>query len=101
MSHPQLSPNVKEHAKMPQSIQSALATLRTLQAHTAIMAKLTQAAPEQSVTINRYDLQHAFADIEQTVSGLYEFLSNMDVVCKDTQGNYHQVSLLLPPIDLA
>ena len=47
-----------------------LATLGKLQAHTAIMSQLTQSAQGDVISINRRDLQQAFADIEQTISGI-------------------------------
>ena len=47
-----------------------LATLGKLQAHTAIMSQLTQSAQGDVISINRRDLQRAFADIEQTISGI-------------------------------
>lgn len=55
-----------------------LATLGKLQAHTAIMSQLTQSAQGDVISINRRDLQRAFADIQQTISGVYAQLSEFD-----------------------
>ena len=55
-----------------------LATLGKLQAHTAIMSQLTQSAQGDVISINRRDLQRAFADIEQTISGVCAQLSEFD-----------------------
>lgn len=55
-----------------------LATLGKLQAHTAMMAQLTEAAPDDSVTLSRQDLHYAFSDIAQTVSAVYDDLASND-----------------------
>ena len=55
-----------------------LATLGKLQAHTAIMSQLTQSAQGDVISINRRDLQRAFADIQQTISGVCAQLSEFD-----------------------
>ena len=55
-----------------------LATLGKLQAHTAIMSQLTQSAQGDVISINRRDLQRAFADIQETISGVYAQLSEFD-----------------------
>ena len=55
-----------------------LATLGKLQAHTAIMSQLTQSAQGDVISINRRDLQQAFADIQQTISGVCAQLSEFD-----------------------
>lgn len=55
-----------------------LATLGKLQAHTAIMSQLTQSAQGDVISINRRDLQRAFADIQQTISGICAQLSEFD-----------------------
>ncbi len=60
---------------MPQ-LNPILATLDKLQTRTAMMAHLTQAVQGETISINRKDLQLAFADIEQTISGIYTQLSN-------------------------
>jgi len=52
------------------SLNPTLATLGNLQAHIAMMAQLTSSASSETVTINRQDLQLAFTDIEQTISGI-------------------------------
>ncbi|WP_186473955.1 hypothetical protein [Psychrobacter sp. KCTC 72983] len=57
-------------------LNSTLATLSNLQAHVAMMAQLTSSTSSETVTINRQDLRFAFADIEQTISGIYAQLSN-------------------------
>lgn len=55
-----------------------LATLGKLQAHTAIMTQLTQSAQGDVISINRRDLQRAFADIQETISGVCAQLSDFD-----------------------
>ena len=55
-----------------------LATLGKLQAHTAIMSQLTQSAQGDVISINRRDLQRAFADIQQTISSVCAQLSEFD-----------------------
>lgn len=55
-----------------------LATLGKLQAHTAIMSQLTQSAQGDVISINRRDLQRAFADIQETISGVCAQLSEFD-----------------------
>lgn len=55
-----------------------LATLGKLQSHTAIMSQLTQSAQGDVISINRRDLQRAFADIQQTISGVCAQLSEFD-----------------------
>lgn len=55
-----------------------LATLGKLQAHTAMMAQLTQSAQGDVISINRRDLQRAFADIQETISGVCAQLSEFD-----------------------
>ncbi|MGP5210814.1 hypothetical protein ACTXJ5_08470 [Psychrobacter alimentarius] len=57
-------------------LNPVLATLGKLQTRTAMMAQLTQAVQTDTISINRRDLQLAFADIEQTISGIYTQLSN-------------------------
>ena len=60
------------------SLNPTLATLGSLQAHIAMMAQLTSSASSETVTINRQDLQLAFTDIEQTISGICTQLSSCD-----------------------
>ena len=55
-----------------------LATLGKLQAHTAVMSQLTQSAQGDVISINRRDLQRAFADIQETISGVCDQLSEFD-----------------------
>ncbi len=55
-----------------------LDALGKLQAHTAMMAQLTKAAPDDSVTLSRQDLHYAFTDIAQTVSAVYDDLASND-----------------------
>ena len=55
-----------------------ITTLTALQAHTAMMAQLTSTASSETVTINRQDLQIAFADIQQTISGICTQLSSVN-----------------------
>lgn len=55
-----------------------LATLGKLQTRTAMMAHLTQAVQGETISINRKDLQLAFADIEQTISAVYDDLASND-----------------------
>ena len=55
-----------------------LATLGKLQAHTAIMSQLTQSAQGDVISINRRDLQQAFADIQETISSVCGQLSDFD-----------------------
>lgn len=57
-------------------LNSTLATLSNLQAHVAMMAQLTISTSSETVTINRQDLRFAFADIEQTISGICAQLSS-------------------------
>lgn len=57
-------------------LNPVLVTLGKLQTRTAMMAQLTQAVQADVISINRKDLQLAFADIEQTISGIYTQLSN-------------------------
>lgn len=52
--------------------------LTQVQAQTAMMAQLTQAAQGNTITLNRQDLQQVFADIEETVSGVCTQLSDFD-----------------------
>ena len=60
------------------SLNPTLATLGNLQAHIAMMAQLTSSASSETVTINRQDLQLAFTDIEQTISGICTQLSSLE-----------------------
>ena len=60
------------------SLNPTLATLGSLQAHIAMMAQLTSSASSETVTINRQDLQLAFTDIEQTISGICTQLSSLE-----------------------
>lgn len=88
MSHPQLSPNVKGNTTMSDHnsilkenttmlpLNPIIAKLTKLQSHTALMAQLTQEAQGDVISINRRDLQLAFADIQQTISGICAQLSN-------------------------
>lgn len=57
-------------------LNPTLATLGKLQAHIATMAQLTSSDSSETVTINRQDLRLAFADIEQTISGICAQLSS-------------------------
>ncbi|WP_201556261.1 hypothetical protein [Psychrobacter sp. 72-O-c] len=75
MSH--LNPNLKGTTTML-PLNPILATLSKLQVHTAMMAQLTQAAQGNTITINRRELQQAFADIQQTLSGVCTQLSDFD-----------------------
>ena len=52
--------------------------LTKLQAHTAMMAQLTQAAQGETISINRRDLQIAFVDIQQTLRGVCQQLSDFE-----------------------
>ena len=67
-----------------------LATLGKLQTRTAMMAQLTQAVQADTISINRKDLQLAFADIEQTISAVCDDLAihdashvDFDKACSD------------------
>lgn len=71
----QLNSNLKGNTTMSQ-LNPVLATLGKLQTRTAMIAQLTQAVQADTISINRKDLQLAFADIEQTISGIYTQLSN-------------------------
>jgi|GEM_PF-4425826 len=65
----QLNSNLKGNTTMSQ-LNPVLATLGKLQTRTAMMAQLTQAVQADTISINRKDLQLAFADIEQTISAV-------------------------------
>lgn len=59
-------------------LNSIITQLSKLQSHTALMAQLTQAVQSDVININRRDLQLAFDDIQQTLSGICTQLSDID-----------------------
>ena len=84
-----------------------LATLGKLQAHTAIMSQLTQSAQGDVISINRRDLQRAFADIEQTISGVCAQLSEFDEseidsgpACREFEQTLSEPAIVAPVIEM-
>ena len=84
-----------------------LATLGKLQAHTAIMSQLTQSAQGDVISINRRDLQRAFADIEQTISGVCAQLSEFDEseidsgpACREFEQALSETAIVAPVIEM-
>ena len=84
-----------------------LATLGKLQAHTAIMSQLTQSAQGDVISINRRDLQRAFADIQQTISGVYAQLSEFDEseidsgpACREFEQTLSEPAIVAPVIEM-
>ena len=72
--------STKEGNTTMSQLKPALATLSNLQAHVAMMAQLTSSDSSETVTINRQDLQLAFADIEQTISGICTQLAHQEEI---------------------
>ena len=84
-----------------------LATLGKLQAHTAIMSQLTQSAQGDVISINRRDLQRAFADIQETISGVYAQLSEFDEseidsgpACREFEQTLSEPAIVAPVIEM-
>ena len=84
-----------------------LATLGKLQAHTAIMSQLTQSAQGDVISINRRDLQQAFADIEQTISGVCAQLSEFDEseidsgpACREFEQTLSEPAIVAPVMEM-
>ena len=84
-----------------------LATLGKLQAHTAIMSQLTQSAQGDVISINRRDLQQAFADIQQTISGVCAQLSEFDEseidfgpACREFEQALSESAIVAPVIEM-
>ena len=84
-----------------------LATLGKLQAHTAIMSQLTQSAQGDVISINRRDLQRAFADIEQTISGICTQLSEFDEseidsgpACREFEQTLSEPAIVAPVMEM-
>ena len=84
-----------------------LATLGKLQAHTAIMSQLTQSAQGDVISINRRDLQRAFADIQQTISGVCAQLSEFDEseidsgpACREFEQTLSEPAIVAPVIEM-
>ena len=84
-----------------------LATLGKLQAHTAMMAQLTSADSSDTVTINRQDLQRAFTDIQEAISGVRAQLSDFDEseidlaqACSEFEQMLSESTLVAPVIEM-
>ena len=84
-----------------------LATLGKLQAHTAIMSQLTQSAQGDVISINRRDLQRAFADIQETISGVCAQLSEFDELeidsgpaCREFEQTLSEPAIVAPVMEM-